>query len=415
MPKEINRSDAAGRIFPAVGEVPGDTSPATGDAARGVSKNREFDFLCACSGVLLTAERVACVESWRDFEIDWAELLRLAEHHGVLPLLARSLTVHAQGLPAQVKQSLRTSFDANLRRNLWFASELARITDQFEKKALSAIPYKGPLLAESAYGDVALRNFGDLDFLVSPADFERAKQILGELGYHPSKKFRPAVERFWLRTGYERSFDSPAGKYLVELQWALLPRFYAVDLRTDDLLKRSRPASIGGREVRGLSAEDSLLALCVHAAKHLWMRLIWVCDIAETMRTQVVDWGVVWTRARELGVVRIIGVSLWLAQRLLECPLPESALAIIGDDPAVPVLGAEFDARLARVATYDFESTQYFRFIWRLRERRRDQFRYLWRLLRTPGEGDLAALPLPETLFPLYTLVRAARLMRKVF
>lgn len=363
----------------------------------------------------LTAERIARVKNWRDFEIDWTEVLRLAEHHGVLPLVARNLSAHALGLPSEIEQLLRSSFDTNLRRSLWFASELARITDHFEKGQLRAIPYKGPLLAESAYGDMALRNFGDLDFLISPADFERAKEIFGELGYLPSKEFSPAVERFWLRNGYERSFDGAAGKYLVEMQWALLPRFYAVDLRTDDLLKRSRPASIGGREVRGLSAEDSLLALCVHAAKHLWMRLIWVCDIAETMRTQLVDWDVVCTRARALGVVRIIGVSLWLAQRLLDCPLPEPAVAIIGDDPAVPVLGAEFDARLARVASYDFESTQYFRFIWKLRERRRDQFRYLWRLLWTPGDGDLAALQLPEALFPLYRVVRAARLMRKIF
>ena len=74
-----------------------------------------------------------------------------------------------------------------------------------------------------------LRSFSDLDFLISPADFERAKQALAEIGYLPSANFAPAVERLWLRTGYERSFDGAAGKNLVELQWALLPRFYAVD------------------------------------------------------------------------------------------------------------------------------------------------------------------------------------------
>jgi len=41
------------------------------------------------------------------------------------------------------------------------------------------------------------------------------------------------------------------------------------------------------------------------AAKHLWMRLIWICDIAERLRTQVVDWGAVCARARTLGIVRI--------------------------------------------------------------------------------------------------------------
>ena len=394
MSKEINRTteDAASRV-----------------------PTREFEFLCACSGVQLSRERIARVASWNESAIDWEEFLRLAEHHGVLSLVARSLSVHAPDLPSPIVHSLRASLEGNLRRSLWFASELARISDYFEKKQLRAIPYKGPVLAESAYGDVALRTFGDLDLLLGAADFERGKTALEELGYQPSSEQEPAVERYWLRNGYERSFDSAAGKYLVELQWALFPRFYAVDLRTDDLLARSRPTSMGGRVVPGLAAEDSLLVLCLHAAKHLWMRLIWVCDVAETLRSRTVDWSVVDSRARDLGVRRILGVSFWVAQRLLECTLPEPAQAIIGDDPQVTVLGAGFAARLAQGATYDFESTEYFRFIWKLRERPGDRARYLWRLMWTPSQGDLVALRLPEAMFPLYRVVRAVRLMGKIF
>jgi hypothetical protein len=165
----------------------------------------------------------------------------------------------------------------------------------------------------------------------------------------------------------------------------------------------------------GLSPEDSLLALCLHAAKHLWMRLIWICDIAETMRTQKVDWTVVESRARELGTLRIIGISFWLAQRLLDSPLCQPAQKIASRDTEVAVLGERFAARAARSATYDFESTKYFRLILKLRERRGDQCRYLWRLAWTPGEGDLATVRLPEALFPLYRSVRAVRLMRKFF
>ncbi len=363
----------------------------------------------------LSSERIGRIANWKRSSIDWSELFRLAEHHGVLPLVARNLSAHARGLPSQVDQSLRSRFDGNARRNLWLSSELIRITDHFAKKNIRAIPYKGPMLAQSVYGDVALRNFGDLDFLISPADFEPARHALGELGYRPSSDLSPAVERFWLRNGYERSFDSAAGKYLVELQWGLLPRFFAVDFRVEDLLARSRPASLGGREVLGLSAEDSLLVLCLHAAKHLWMRLIWICDIAETMRTQKMDWSIVEARARELGILRIVSVSFWLAQTLLDLSLCEPALKIVSGDAEVAVLGEQFAARAARSATYDFESTKYFRLIWKLRERTGDQRRYLWRLVWTPGEGDLATVNLPEALFPLYRVVRAVRLTRKVF
>jgi len=87
---------------------------------------------------------------------------------------------------------------------------------------------------------------------------------------------------------------------------------------------------------------------------------------------------------------------------------------MIAADPQVPALGSEFAERLARGAVYDFESTEYFRLILKLRERRGDSWRYLWRLVWTPGAGDVAALRLPEALFPLYRIVRIGRLIRKL-
>jgi hypothetical protein len=377
-------------------------------------RSKEFDLLCACAGVSLAPEPIKHIAGAAERGVDWYEFLRLAEQHGVLPLVARNLGAHARELPTEVEQQLRSAYEAYARRNLWFASELGRITDYLDGKQLRAVPYKGPVLAESVYGDLALRSFSDLDFLIAPADFERAKQALTELGYRPSVELSPAVERFWLRKGYERAFDSAAVKNLVELQWGVLPYFYAVDLGIDDLLARSSRTPAGGREVWCLSPEDSLLVLCLHAAKHLWKRLIWVCDIAETLRTQTIDYPLVLARAQSLGVLRIMGVSFWLANNLLGAQIPHPARQAITSDPEVPVLGQEFAARLARSETYDLDSSEYFRLILRLRERPGDRWRYLWRLLWTPGTGDLAAVQLPEALFPLYRIVRIGRLLRKV-
>lgn len=376
--------------------------------------SKEFDLLCACVGVSVSPEAIAYIARATESEVDWHQLLRLAEQHGVLPLVARNLSAHARGLPTEIEQQLRYAHEANVRRNLWFASELGRIADYLGGKHLRAVPYKGPVLAESVYGDLALRTFSDLDFLISPADFERAKQALAELGYRPAEEFSPAVERFWLRKGYERSFDGAAGKNLVELQWGVLPYFYAVDLGIDDLLARASRTSVGGREVSCLSPEDSLLVLCLHAAKHLWTRLIWVCDIAETLRTQNIDYTLMLSQAQSLGILRIMGVSFWLAKQMLGTSVPQPAKQAITSDPEVPVLGQEFAMRLAKSATYDLDSSEYFRWILRLRERRRDRWRYLRRLVWTPGAGDLAAVQLPESLFPLYRVVRLARLVRKL-
>jgi hypothetical protein len=382
-----------------------------------------FDFLCALASAELSPERRERIANWNLAALDWSEFIRLAEYHGLLPLAARNLIELGRGLPPEIERRLRSAYETNLRRSLWFTAELARIMQHFERRQLRALPYKGPVLAQSLYRDLGLRNFSDLDFLISPADFERAKQALSEIGYRPSGEFKPALEnpaaeRLWLRTGYERSFDGAAGKHLLELQWALLPRFYAVDLRVQDLLARAGKTVVGEREVPCLSPEDSLLVLCLHAAKHLWTRLIWLSDIAETLRsssgTQTIDYSLVFSRARALGIVRILGVSFWLVKNLLRAEIPKSAEEMIAADPRVPALGRKFAARLARGATYNFESTEYFRLILKLRERRGDRLRYVWRLLWTPGAGEIAAVRLPEALFPLYRIVRIGRLMRKL-
>jgi hypothetical protein len=374
----------------------------------------EFDLLGALAASELTAGGQERVANWNLSAIDWNEFLRLAEHHGVLPLAARNLTEHGRGLPTEIEHALRSGYEANLRRSLRFTSELGRIMRHFELKGLRSVPFKGPVLAESVYGDSGMRSFSDLDFLISPADFDKAKQALAEIGYLPSAEIRPDVERLWLRTGYERSFDGAAGKNLVELQWALLPSFYAIELDVEDLLARAVPVVVAGCDVPALSPEDSLLMLCLHAAKHLWTRLIWLCDISETLRTQSIDYSLSFSRARDLGVIRILDVSFWLVKNVLRAELPEEAEKNIATDPRVAALGAVFAERLARGAGYDFESTEYFRWILRLRERPSDRLRYLWRLVCTPGSGDVAAVELREPHFPLYRIVRIGRLMRKL-
>ena len=96
-----------------------------------------------------------------------AKFLRLAEHHGVLPLVARNLIEHGLGLPPEIERSLRSAYEVNLRRSMLFTAELARIMQHFERRQLRAVPYKGAVLAQSLYRDLGLRSFSDLDFLIS--------------------------------------------------------------------------------------------------------------------------------------------------------------------------------------------------------------------------------------------------------
>ena len=140
------------------------------------------------------------------------------------------------------------------------------------------------------------------------------------------------AEEDYIASGYECTFDSPAGKNLVELQWALQPRFYAVDFDMDGLFERAVKVEVAGRRVKTPSSEDLLLVLSVHAAKHVWGRLIWLGDIAQILKLGNLNWDLVQARARELGIERILHVTLLLANRLLGTPIPAPIAGSILED-----------------------------------------------------------------------------------
>ena len=137
-----------------------------------------FELLCVrvLAGAELAPDRTGCIGNRNLSPLEWSEVLRLAEHHGVLPLVARNLieddrAEQGGGLPPEIERTLRSAYEANLRRSMWFAAELARIMQHFERRQLRAVPYKGSVLAQSLYGDLGPRSFSDLDFLISPKDF----------------------------------------------------------------------------------------------------------------------------------------------------------------------------------------------------------------------------------------------------
>ena len=60
-----------------------------------------------------------------------------------------------------------------MRKGVELTRELARIMACLENHSVDAIPYKGPALAQAIYGDVAMRQFSDLDILIRVSESNR--------------------------------------------------------------------------------------------------------------------------------------------------------------------------------------------------------------------------------------------------
>lgn len=366
----------------------------------------EFELLCACCRA---AKQKVTIEIHS--RVNWDRLLKLASSHRVLPAVAVALRNRAE-IPGSIHSALSARLAAHGRRVLRFSAELSAIRRKFAECGVEAMLYKGPALAQRLYGDAAMREFGDLDFLVRVEDVSRAGAALRELGFQQRLQLSPRQEREYLRIANEYAFGSGAEPNLIELQWQVAPRFYCLGFRTEELLRRSVEIEFEGTPARVLSDEDLMLALCAHAAKHCWSQLGMLRDIAALAREEL-DWEWIGAEARRLGIMRIVLVSLVLVRNLLGREFPPQ----FGRGPDVELaerLAARVQERLNRGEEPDLESAGYFRFMMQLRERWQDRVRFAWRLGLTPGIAEWNAVVIPDMLFSLYQVVRVWRLLRRL-
>jgi hypothetical protein len=378
-----------------------------------IGSSSEFDLLLACCADPCDDEHGERIRNILLRPLDWERILRLVDHHRVVPQVYSELSAFSDWVPVRHLDALRLSYEDNARKTLWFTAELIRIVGHLESMGIKALPYKGPVLAQTSYGEVTRRQFGDLDILILPTDVLKAKAALHDLGYKPAIALAARHETAYVKTGYEYSFSAAHGSNLLELQWRILPRFYSIDFDVADFFERSDEIVVGGRQMRTMRAEDLLLVLGVHAAKHVWVQLSWLCDIAQLVRAQQLDWNAIHDEARRLGIERIVSLNLLLAQKLLGSQHSSRRTWTFQKDPSTDVLD-EILRIIERGAPYDTESLSYFRLMMRLREHWRDRARFLWRLTITPSVSEWSAIQLSQHLQPLYRLLRLSRLAKRL-
>src|SRR5262249_55913164 len=290
-------------------------------------------------------------------------------------------------------------------------AELARVTRAFAENDMEVLALKGPTLGQLLYGDAALRQFGDLDLLVRPRDVQKAKAGLRELGYEAQRHLSPRQERAHLYSGHEHVFRLNDHRNLVELQWHILQRHYAVEFDLDVLFRRSIEIQMEGFQVRSLGPEDQFLTSCVHAAKHSWANLGPVKDIA-ALTNLPLDWNWLHAEATRIGILRIVVISLLLAREFFGCKFPEEIAGAREIDVADRI-ARRVGCKLTQGEDTDPSSFQYFVEFALAREHWRDQLRFVWRVATTPGFNDWECTQLPDWLFPLYRVIRIGRFLKR--
>ncbi len=318
---------------------------------------------------------------------DGSRLLVLAEEHGVIGHLAASMRGLQEDLVTpEIRRQLADRQRAQNFLTLRLTAELFRLLERFASARIAALVVKGPVLAVQAYGNPAMRSYGDLDLLVRQHDVRGATELMIAAGYQAAVPLR-AIDAGRIPGQY--LFCKPDSKLLVELHNDFTLRYFPRRLPIEEFFARQIRVRLDAHEAPALSVEDELVLISIHGAKHFWERLIWIADVAALLsRQSSMDWDRAVESAKAVGAERMLHTGLRLAADLLHTPLPGKFSAVVQADAA----GAGLVERILRwLPAAGFAPPGLFeRAAFRLRMRGGliSAPAYLLRLLLSPTEED---------------------------
>ncbi len=375
----------------------------------------EKQLLSYCARTQITPEIAAGIRKILAGPVDWDYLLWEAEENSITPLLERHLSAVAPGAaPPTAQEQLKKTCRANTVRCLYLTAELINILRLFQSQNIPVIPYKGPVLAAQAYGDVALREFEDLDIILRQSDIPKAHEIVVSLGYKPKFDWILSPGAAASLVPGEYNYRDEARRAMVELHTEITLRHFPVKPDLDAFILNLTPVKLSDRDVLTFTAEDLLPMLCIHGSKDFWERLSWIADLNELVQSHpALDWDRVLRFAQPLHAARMLNLGLALAVTVLGLSLPPEVSARVHSDHVAGQVAGEVRERLMARPFRTLDAAGRFRFRKRMLVEKLLGWRYAMRLAVVPSEDDWQMVRLPGALAPLYIALRPLRLLQK--
>jgi hypothetical protein len=178
--------------------------------------------------------------------------------------------------PANV---LRNRALQDARSALMGAAEAVRLTRALQDAGVPVLAFKGPALAASVHGDIAVRQSKDIDLLVPPERFAQAMRLCQHAGYQivpPCPDPDDPDLRLWIRRSKDVVMSSGSTGVLLELHCRPVGNRRLA--RRLDLWSGAVSIPLGDAKVAlpAPSREALYAYLCIHGASHAWFRMKWL-------------------------------------------------------------------------------------------------------------------------------------------
>ncbi len=300
----------------------------------------ELRLLLCCVELNATQEILSQIPLLLQEETDWDFLLSKAQVHRVLPLLYNALVPELQDyIPAKIFKTLKLSYTETIFRNLYMAGNLNKILTFFKENNILALPFKGPVIAQTVYGNLSLRQFGDLDILVSRDDALKARDILLEHHYTQDFRLSKKEEKVFLNEENFFSLVSKDKKIIVDLHWELSGRYNLVPITLESLQKDFLYITLQGKELATLPPHKLFVYHCIHSTSHCWQHLEWIVCVTELIRNiPEHEWIDIFRWSEELRCKRMVLLGIQLSVDLFHVVIPDSVQNRLREDQRISQL-----------------------------------------------------------------------------
>lgn len=288
-----------------------------------ISKEAEI-IIHSCKQVLTEDDKDFILKNV-DEGINWGEFLYICVHHRVTSLVWRTfseLNILSR-IERHVYKIMRGEYIRIKKHNDCIYNEMKIINEKFLENGVEAVLLKGALLSKYLYQDTALREFGDIDYLIKIDQIPSATTCLSDLGYKQGhyNEDKKKVEEVSKK---ERILHRMNSHEIVEFIKVIDNDFcnmVATDINFDifwkgnnkdehntfdikELFDHLNEIELDGVNIYMLQPEYQLIQLCAHLYSEAvffpcnkrWLRdkgdlnLIKYCDIYEIIKSCEIDW-----------------------------------------------------------------------------------------------------------------------------
>lgn len=389
----------------------------------------EQRLILECSRTEMNFARIERVKTILESELDWDLIINTSYHNGVLPMICANLLQNFGSLlPPDIKEKLNLQFHEHTQNNLFLTARLLEIVRALSDAGIPVLPFKGPVLAMRAYGNLALRQFVDLDILVQPKHFDEAVPTIVEKGYQAASKItRLKRKALFFTRQKDIGLVSRDLRTRIELHWKLSGSHFALPLELNQLWGRLEEINLGGGRIKTLAFPDLFVYLCLHGSRHGWERLAWICDLHELIKTEQkkgkeIDWQEIHRHAQKHGCEKVVELGLFLVHEYFGLKTTFPAWQQIQRNETNAKIARQIGNKIFAKTRTSTEIGDWYLYHLTLKEKKADKLKlhahyFLWylRLALTPNKLDKAVFNLPAAFYPLYYILRPSRLLYTYF